>query len=108
VGVCKQKMNGRAKLVSKTAHTKILNKRNLLLPVSDVPVWLKSLRLHKYTRMFQEMTYDEMMALNDQKLEERQVTKGARRKILQSLLKLRDRSQLIRQLEKVSCLRQKH
>jgi hypothetical protein len=51
--------------------------------------------------MFQEMSYEEMMALTDQKLEDRQVTKGARRKILQSLLKLRDRSQLIRQLEKV-------
>jgi hypothetical protein len=47
------------------------------------------------------MSYDEMMALDDQKLEQRQVTKGARKKILQSLDKLRDRSQLIRQLEKV-------
>lgn len=64
-------------------------------------MWLKSLRLHKYTRLFQEMSYDEMMALDDQKLEQRQVTKGARKKILQSLDKLRDRSQLIRQLEKV-------
>lgn len=68
----------------------------------DVPIWLKSLRLHKYTRMFQELSYDDMMELDDQKLEQRQVTKGARKKILQSLDKLRDRSQLIRQLEKVN------
>jgi hypothetical protein len=51
--------------------------------------------------MFQEMSYEEMMALDDHRLEQRQVTKGARKKILQSLDKLRDRSQLIRQLEKV-------
>ncbi|KAI6190439.1 Protein Smaug [Aphelenchoides bicaudatus] len=68
--------------------------------MKDVPIWLKSLRLHKYTRMFQEMTYEEMMALTDQKLEQRQVTKGARKKILNSIEKLQDRSQLIRQLEK--------
>ncbi|KAI6219007.1 Protein Smaug [Aphelenchoides fujianensis] len=67
--------------------------------MKDVPLWLKGLRLHKYTPLFQNMTYEEMMSLNDQRLEQRQVTKGARKKILQSLLKLRDRSQLIRQLE---------
>ncbi|KAI6188882.1 Protein Smaug [Aphelenchoides besseyi] len=83
------------------AKTGLYNVTGSFLPgMKDVPLWLKSLRLHKYTRLFQEMPYDEMMALNDQRLEQRQVTKGARKKILQSLAKLKDRSQLIRQLEK--------
>ncbi|CAD5224376.1 unnamed protein product [Bursaphelenchus okinawaensis] len=68
--------------------------------MKDIPIWLKGLRLHKYTKLFEEMTYEQMMALNEDALEKRQVTKGARRKILQSLDKLKDRSQLIRQLEK--------
>ncbi|CAD5232239.1 unnamed protein product [Bursaphelenchus xylophilus] len=68
--------------------------------MKDIPIWLKGLRLHKYTKLFEEMTYDQMMRLNESALEKKQVTKGARRKILQSLEKLKDRSQLIRQLEK--------
>ena len=60
-------------------------------PFSDVPIWLKTLRLHKYTTMFQDLTYDEMMNLNERQLEIRKVTKGARKKILQSLEKLRER-----------------
>ncbi len=73
----------------------------LILSTSEVPVWLKSLRLHKYTPMFQAMSYAEMMALNDSQLEQRQVTKGARRKILQSLEKLQERVSLLLQLETV-------
>lgn len=41
--------------------------------------------------MFQDMSYDQMMELDEKKLEARKVTKGARKKILQSLEKLRDR-----------------
>lgn len=36
---------------------------------SDVPGWLKSLRLHKYAALFSTMTYDEMMSLTEQQLE---------------------------------------
>lgn len=36
---------------------------------SDVPAWLKSLRLHKYAGLFSTMTYDEMMSLTEQQLE---------------------------------------
>lgn len=38
--------------------------------ISDVPQWLKSLRLHKYTEIFMGLSYEEMLKLNEQKLEE--------------------------------------
>ncbi|XP_056269255.1 protein Smaug homolog 1 isoform X2 [Pseudoliparis swirei] len=63
----------------------------------DVPAWLKSLRLHKYAALFSTMTYDEMMSLTEEQLE---VTKGARHKIVISILKLKERQNLLRSLEK--------
>ncbi|XP_034385608.1 protein Smaug homolog 1 isoform X2 [Cyclopterus lumpus] len=65
----------------------------------DVPAWLKSLRLHKYAALFSTMTYDEMMSLTEEQLEA-QVTKGARHKIVISILKLKERQNLLRSLEK--------
>ncbi|WKY09312.1 hypothetical protein Q1695_002012 [Nippostrongylus brasiliensis] len=70
---------------------------DLLKPgMRDVPAWLKSLRLHKYTAMFTELTYEEMMALDEIELERRNVTKGARTKILQSIQKLYSRASDLR------------
>ncbi|CAL8351533.1 unnamed protein product [Merluccius merluccius] len=66
----------------------------------DVPAWLKSLRLHKYAALFSTMTYDEMMSLTEQQLESKQVTKGARHKIVISIQKLKERQNLLRCLEK--------
>jgi len=71
-----------------------------------VPGWLKSLRLHKYSTLFQQLSYEQMMALNDLVLiqqvrqsinqsshpEIKGVTKGARRKILASISKLHERA----------------
>ncbi|XP_033961904.1 protein Smaug homolog 1 isoform X5 [Pseudochaenichthys georgianus] len=67
---------------------------------TDVPAWLKSLRLHKYAALFSTMTYDEMMSLTEEQLEAQKVTKGARHKIVISILKLKDRQNLLRSLEK--------
>lgn len=64
-------------------------------------MWLKGLRLHKYTTMFQQMDYEQMLGLDEAQLETQGVTKGARRKILQSVQKLRERVDFLRQLEKV-------
>uniref|UniRef100_A0A8C2YY81 Protein Smaug homolog 1 n=1 Tax=Cyclopterus lumpus TaxID=8103 RepID=A0A8C2YY81_CYCLU len=66
----------------------------------DVPAWLKSLRLHKYAALFSTMTYDEMMSLTEEQLEAQKVTKGARHKIVISILKLKERQNLLRSLEK--------
>ncbi|XP_014877027.1 protein Smaug homolog 1-like, partial [Poecilia latipinna] len=67
---------------------------------TDVPGWLKSLRLHKYAVLFSTMTYDEMMSLTEEQLEAQKVTKGARHKIVISIQKLKERQNLLRSLEK--------
>lgn len=66
----------------------------------DVPGWLKSLRLHKYAHLFAHMTYEEMMALTEEKLERQNVTKGARHKIVVSIRKLNERPATLQVLEK--------
>uniref|UniRef100_A0A7E5A0J9 SAM domain-containing protein n=1 Tax=Panagrellus redivivus TaxID=6233 RepID=A0A7E5A0J9_PANRE len=68
--------------------------------MKDVPAWLKLLRLHKYTQMFMRLSYDEMMALDEDRLEQLGVTKGARKKILQSVRKLYDRTKELGMLVK--------
>ncbi|XP_060789649.1 protein Smaug homolog 1 isoform X5 [Neoarius graeffei] len=67
---------------------------------SNVPAWLKSLRLHKYAGLFSTMTYEEMMSLTEQQLEAQSVTKGARHKIIISIQKLKERQNMLRSLEK--------
>uniref|UniRef100_A0A8C5Q929 Protein Smaug homolog 1 n=1 Tax=Leptobrachium leishanense TaxID=445787 RepID=A0A8C5Q929_9ANUR len=68
--------------------------------MKDVPAWLKSLRLHKYAALFSQMTYDEMMSLNECQLEAQNVTKGARHKIVISIQKLKERHNLLKSLER--------
>ena len=65
--------------------------------MQDVPKWLKSLRLHKYQYLFAKLTYDDMLELDEEKLEE--VTKGARNKILENIVKLRERGQKLTEYE---------
>ena len=36
-----------------------------------MPVWLKSLRLHKYQELFAQMSFDDMMTLTEEELEEK-------------------------------------
>ncbi|CAO3597466.1 unnamed protein product [Absidia cylindrospora] len=51
--------------------------------LEDIPLWLKSLRLHKYTHIFQSMTWQTMVKLSDDDLKEKGVAAlGARRKLL--------------------------
>lgn len=66
--------------------------------IPDVPMWLKSLRLHKYSFLFAHITFDEMMELNEESLEAQGVTKGARHKIVLSIAKLRDRVPHLKQI----------
>uniref|UniRef100_A0A8C7MDY1 Sterile alpha motif domain containing 4B n=1 Tax=Oncorhynchus kisutch TaxID=8019 RepID=A0A8C7MDY1_ONCKI len=69
-------------------------------PINNVPMWLKSLRLHKYAALFSQMTYEEMMILTEHHLESQNVTKGARHKIALSVQKLRERPSVLKSLEK--------
>ncbi|XP_013400510.1 protein Smaug homolog 1 [Lingula anatina] len=86
------------------SHHDERSERNTFLEDSsgmrDVPVWLKTLRLHKYAYLFQNMTYEEMLGLTEQWLEANNVTKGARHKIVISVNKLKDRQNQLRQMEK--------
>lgn len=43
---------------------------------TDVPSWLKSLRLHKYAALFSQMSYEEMMTLTEQHLESQVKPRG--------------------------------
>jgi hypothetical protein len=57
--------------------------------LSDVPAWLRSLRLHKYQPIFEASNWKEMVMLDDKALEEKGVSAlGARRKLLKYVLVL--------------------
>lgn len=51
--------------------------------LQDIPSWLRSLRLHKYTDNLKDMKWTDLIELDDRQLEERGVNAlGARRKML--------------------------
>lgn len=51
--------------------------------LSDIPSWLRSLRLHKYTDNLKDLMWQELVELDDEGLEKRGVNAlGARRKML--------------------------
>jgi hypothetical protein len=51
--------------------------------LQDIPSWLRSLRLHKYTDNLKDMNWTELVELDEKALEERGVNAlGARRKML--------------------------
>ncbi|CAG9135460.1 unnamed protein product [Plutella xylostella] len=59
--------------------------------MAAVASWLKSLRLHKYVWLFTNISYEQMMAIDEDYLEKLGVTKGARHKLLLSIRKLHER-----------------
>ncbi|GBP24631.1 Protein Smaug [Eumeta japonica] len=67
--------------------------------MSTVAQWLKSLRLHKYIWLFSNISYEQMMAMDEEYLENLGVTKGARHKLLLSIGKLRERNSTLSALE---------
>lgn len=66
----------------------------------EIREWLKSLRLHKYTKILLELSYEELLLLTDEALEKRNVTLGARGKILKNIGLIRDRPNALRDLAK--------
>lgn len=67
--------------------------------MNNIPVWLKSLRLHKYTWIFTNLSYEQMLNITEQYLEDLKITKGARDKLLICIGKLKDRFNLLCQIE---------
>jgi hypothetical protein len=58
--------------------------------LSDIPSWLRSLRLHKYTDNLKDLRWQDLIELDDEGLEKRGVNAlGARRKMLK--VRIRDR-----------------
>lgn len=68
--------------------------------MGNIAVWLKSLRLHKYLWLFTNVTYEQMMEMTEEYLENLGVTKGARHKLVLCIQKLADRVSLLKQLNK--------
>lgn len=67
--------------------------------MSNITVWLKSLRLHKYQWLFTNTTYEQMLEMTEEYLENLGVTKGARHKLVLCIQKLPDRVTFLKQLE---------
>ncbi|CAG8639430.1 12179_t:CDS:2, partial [Acaulospora morrowiae] len=58
--------------------------------LEDIPAWLRSLRLHKYTPVFEGMKWQEIIELDDPELEKKGVAAlGARRKMLKEFEKVK-------------------
>ncbi|KAM3183102.1 hypothetical protein ACTXT7_011015 [Hymenolepis weldensis] len=67
--------------------------------MAQIPVWLKSLRLHKYIGLFKRLTYYQMLGITDEWLQHQHVTQGARNKIIVSIANLGTRSATLTNLE---------
>ncbi|KYN28901.1 PREDICTED: protein Smaug homolog 1 [Trachymyrmex cornetzi] len=74
--------------------------RSLASGMRDVQLWLKTLRLHKYSYLFATMNYEDMLQLTEDQLAEQGVTKGARHKLALSIAKLQQRYNTLLNLEK--------
>lgn len=61
--------------------------------LQDIPAWLRSLRLHKYTDQLKDLKWTELVELDDEQLEKRGVNAlGARRKMLKVFEQVKGRS----------------
>lgn len=88
-------------LQSSSSETRLqdLQTMNNLPVMKSIVSWLKSLRLHKYSWVFNNLTYKQMLSLTDESLQSIGITKGARHKLLLNIAKLRDRSTMLSELE---------
>lgn len=66
--------------------------------MANVPQWLKSLRLHKYNWIFENITYERMLSITEDYLARMNITKGARDKLLMCIAKLNERSAMLCQM----------
>lgn len=68
--------------------------------MSNIGQWLKSLRLHKYVWLFSNITYEQMLGISEEYLQNLNVTKGARHKLVVCIQRLKDRHTVLCKLEK--------
>lgn len=88
-------------LQSSSSETRLqdLQTMNNMPIMKNIVSWLKSLRLHKYSWVFNNLTYEQMLDLTDESLQAIGITKGARHKLLISIGKLKERSTMLTELE---------
>lgn len=88
-------------LQSSSSETRLQDLRvmNNLPVMKSIMSWLKSLRLHKYSWVFNNLTYSQIINLTDETLQGIGITKGARHKLLLSISKLKERSSMLTELE---------
>lgn len=67
--------------------------------MSNIPKWLKLLRLHKYTKFFDNVTYEHMFTLTEDYFKRLNITQGASHKLGICIEKLKTRSESLRQIE---------
>nr|CAH7737201.1 unnamed protein product [Callosobruchus chinensis] len=72
---------------------------NNLPAMKSIVSWLKSLRLHKYSWIFHNLTYSQVINLKEEDLSAIGITKGARHKLLLSISKLNERATVLNELE---------
>jgi hypothetical protein len=71
------------------------------VPFAELKDWLKSLRLHKYTKVLLEFTYEELLDVTEDQLEKKGVTLGARGKIFKNISLIKERPTKIQNLTKL-------
>ena len=69
----------------------------------DVAQWLRYYKLHKYTDLFLPLTYAELIALSDENLIAAKITLGARKKLLNSIERVRGNLECLKALNSVDC-----
>lgn len=67
--------------------------------MSNIRQWLKSLRLHKYTYVFNNISYEKMFTMTEEYLKSLNITQGASRKLANCIEKLQTRCELMKQAE---------
>lgn len=76
-----------------SGHGSSMNPRTLTDPrlLTNIPMWLKALRLHKYSDALSSKKWDEMIYLDDETLEKMGISAlGARRKLLKAFAIVKD------------------
>lgn len=76
-----------------SSNTSNMNPKSFCDPklLKNIPAWLKSLRLHKYSGLLDGKNWEELIELDDAALEEMGVSAlGARRKLLKALAIVKD------------------
>eukprot|EP00095_Tigriopus_kingsejongensis_P005815 maker-scaffold716_size107355-snap-gene-0.28 protein:Tk05815 transcript:maker-scaffold716_size107355-snap-gene-0.28-mRNA-1 annotation:"protein smaug homolog 2" len=66
--------------------------------MKELHLWLKSLRLHKYTTFLLEFTYEELLGMTSEQLPKDRVTEGAKGKILKEIKLINERPATVRKV----------